>query len=126
MSEQIKTNEGIFQSGGNISAGNLAVGRGARIQTSDGQPLSKEEVIGLLDKFRSEITSLPESASQEKNALDSFANALQAEAKKEQPNPSFWKVTASGLIDAAQSVAALAPTVLTTATQIAGWLSPKG
>jgi hypothetical protein len=82
-------NEGIVMHGGSLQAGNLAVGRGARIR-GDG---SVGTAAQCLEQFRQELErhadAVPDAA-----AVRTATTALEEEMQAEDPNP----VTVRGLL----------------------------
>jgi hypothetical protein len=114
-------NYGIIQTGGSFVAGNVGVGHNVTI-------VSRESASGLdqeLEKLKAEIAALPSTHTEHKENIEIFRSALESEVKKGEVNKHFWNVTSQGLIDAAKTVAGIAPSILATANLVANWFSSQ-
>jgi hypothetical protein len=119
MAKKHSANQGIIMNGNaSIVADNLVVGYKGKIEVGSQARLQAE-----LARLRRQIEALPPTHSKDKEELEAFTSALQTEAARPEPRKSSWKVTASGLIDAAKAVADVAPGVLKTAQLLATWFT---
>src|SRR5260370_39812662 len=112
-------NRGLMQSGGTITASNLIVGENGTYSVHSAASGLNEE----LEKLRAAIATLPASQAEHKANIEAFHSALESEAKKGHVNPSLWKVTSQGLLEAAKAVGAVAPSILATAGRLAEWFT---
>lgn len=112
-------NEGIIQHGGSFQAGQLAVGRGARVRVVATGP--DPELADRLEAFR---RLLAEHAT----ALDgpaevrSTTEVLQQELAKPTPNRTTVRGLLAGLVEAVSSVAPLVTAAQALTTSIAAFL----
>lgn len=99
------TNKGIIQYGGNIEATTIAVGDLAT-------------AISNAKEIQKLASDMPEEKRESLECIERLADHIQAELAKEKPNRTWLQVTASGLAEAAKTVADVAPNVLKTALSV--------
>jgi hypothetical protein len=98
-------NEGIVVHGGSVQAGNLAVGRGARI-VGHGSVDAGQEAARRLAEFRQElerhVDAVPDSG-----AVRASTAALEEEMQRKDRNPVTIRGLLSGITDAVRTVTPL-------------------
>jgi hypothetical protein len=105
------SNEGIVQSGGTMTATNIAVGRGASInQTEPADSDALAEVRRQLDSILNELNR-HESGIQNFDEVKESVQFMQEELAKETPNRLTLRSVLSGIADSVKSVSAIATTV---------------
>ena len=117
-------NEGIVISGqASLKARNLAVGKNSSIRDSSITRKEKQEVCRLLKNLEQEITKLPPELSDQGAKIAAAIPPLKNETEKATPDQPSWKIKGGYLVDAAKSVATVAPWILETAKAVASFFS---
>jgi len=119
-------NQGIIISGAGVAfnARNIAVGAHSSITESSGGGgrEDREQLAQHFNSLEKALASIPQEMANQRATIESFMTVMKQEAAKPEPNPSLWKVTGAGLLDAAKSVASVAPTLLQTAKLISDFV----
>jgi uncharacterized caspase-like protein len=84
-----------------------------------GDAATKAQLQQLIEQLNAELQKVPAAQSSEAEAVAETAKAAIEQATKAQPNKTLVQISAEGLKQAAQNLAAVLPTVLPIATQIA-------
>lgn len=93
------------------------------IHTSPGLNQStKDELEKLIERLTQELAQIPKEKGEEAQAITELTKDLVDKATKENPNKSLVKITADGLLKAAENIEKIAPKVITIAKQIVALL----
>ncbi len=84
---------------------------------------AKDELQALLVQLNETLQQAPPDKAEEAEAVAKSAEQLFATASEEKPNKTLIQITGEGLKQAAQTLAKVMPTALTTATQIVTLIS---
>ena len=84
---------------------------------------AKDELQALLVQLNETLQQAPPDKAEEAEAVAKSAEQLVATASEEKPNKTLIQITGEGLKQAAQTLAKVMPTALTTATQIVTLIS---
>jgi Family of unknown function (DUF5955) len=104
-------NDGIVQSGGSITATNLAVGTNATItQTNSGQSDAMREVQKQIANLLQALEQYGHEIANRDDVMQS-AQTVKQELAKEKPNHLTLKSLLSGIADSVKSVASIATAV---------------
>ena len=87
-----------------------------------GDAATKAQLQQLIEQLSTELQKAPAEKASEAEAVAETAKAAVEQAMKSQPNKTLVRISAEGLKQAAQNLAAVLPTVLPIATQIADTL----
>ena len=87
-----------------------------------GDAATKAQLQQLIEQLSTELQKAPAEKASEAEAVAETAKAAVEQAMKSQPNKTLVQISAEGLKQAAQNLAAVLPTVLPIATQIADTL----
>jgi pyruvate/2-oxoglutarate dehydrogenase complex dihydrolipoamide acyltransferase (E2) component len=87
-----------------------------------GGAATKAQLQALVEQLSAELQKAPAEQAGEAEAVAETAKAAVEQATKAQPNKTLVQISAEGLKQAAQNLAAVLPTVLPIATQIADTL----
>ncbi|NJM07193.1 hypothetical protein HC891_14905 [Candidatus Gracilibacteria bacterium] len=87
-----------------------------------GDAATKAQLQQLIEQLSAELQKVPAEQAGEAEAVAETAKAAIEQATKAQPNKTLVQISAEGLKQAAQNIAAVLPTVLPIATQIADTL----
>jgi hypothetical protein len=122
-------NEGIIMSGGSLTAGQLAVGRGATTQQNGtgAAPLdpaeAQRELQALLAQLTQALKAAPATHAEESEAVAAQATQLVRVAAKPEPNRGLLQVAASGLHQTAEFLKDVVPNAVVVAGQIVTLIS---
>jgi hypothetical protein len=136
-------NEGIVVSGGNVRAGHLAVGRGARVDAMDigsgsnvnvgssltgmqqtagemaaGGGAEEQDLAALLEILTKILNTTPTNKSEESEALAAQAAQLVEAAGKDHPNRTMLQVISGGLKQTAEFLKDAVPAAVKVTGQI--------
>lgn len=78
----------------------------------------KEQLVALVEELKEQLSQVPGENAEDAEAVAETAKVLVENASKEKPNKSLLSISASGLKEAAKSLAAVAPTVFEVAMKI--------
>lgn len=84
-----------------------------------GDAATKAQLLALVEQLSVELQNVPAEKASDAEAVAETAKAAVEQATKAQPNKTLVQISAEGLKQAAQNLAAVLPTVLPIATQIA-------
>jgi hypothetical protein len=116
-------NRGISLSGSaSFQATNVIIGKNSSISHQALTNEDKVEMQRLLNDFEQQLNAVPKSMRDAQAIMEPLA-VLKLEAQKASPDESHWELTGKGLVEAAKSVAQMAPSLLKTATAIANFFS---
>jgi hypothetical protein len=87
-----------------------------------GDAATKAQLQALVEQLSAELQKVPAEQASDAEVVAETAKAAVEQATKAQPNKTLVKISAEGLKQAAQNLAAVLPTVLPIATQIADTL----
>lgn len=122
-------NEGIIMSGGSLTAGQLAVGRGATAQqNATGAPAldpaeAQHELQALLAQLTHALQTAPATHTEESEAVAAQAAQLVRVAAKPEPNRNLLHVAVSGLKQTAEFLKDAVPNAVVVAEQIVSLVS---
>lgn len=109
---------------GDISGSGIAIGPGAQsightIGTGGSDSAAKAELRQLIAQLAAELQKVPVEKARDAEAVAETARQAVEQATKEQPNKALVTISADGLKQAAQNLAAVLPSVLPLATKLA-------
>jgi hypothetical protein len=85
--------------------------------------IDQEMLNSLFQDLNNELRKLPADREQDADAIATIANELSEKSSKKSPNPKLVRISAEGLVDAANAVGDLAPKILDISGKIARLVS---
>lgn len=115
-------NQGIIVNGGSFNSNTTVVG-GKNNVTVSVENSERVDVLKLLESIESQVNRLDKTVADQQSTIKMFTSTLKAEVEKPTINKPFWQANVAGLLDAARSVATVAPDLLKVARQVAEFIS---
>jgi hypothetical protein len=105
--------------GANVNVGaNLKKVRQAAGRVTAADPAEKERLQQLIGQLEAALKQVPADRAADAETVSSITETLVTAAAAEKPNRTLLKITGEGLKEAAEGLAAIAPAVLSIATQV--------
>lgn len=93
-----------------------------KIADSSIDQITKDELENLIERLNEELKQVPEEQAEEAKAVAEITKDLVEKATQEKPNKTSVKITAEGLLKAAENIGKIAPKVIAIAKQIVALL----
>ncbi len=104
----------------NKGENNGIIGKQNRQTISGSFNTQNADLTALVETMRKEFEKLP---APETEAVRPYVEAIETEAKKENPDKGFLGVTKDGLVEAAKTCATMTPSLLKAASAVVDWFS---
>lgn len=104
----MENNSGIINNGGEINAGNMAVGTGATINVTGEGAENIQKMSALLDQLLLRLQNTPEPVANKEDIVQAITS-LKEEVHKPQPGKLTIKAIGGTILDSLKYVSTLAP-----------------